>query len=538
MSETLISPGILVRENDLSFVQPAPVEVGAAFIGPTVKGPDYEPTVVTSYNDYVRRFGDTVEHNGSIVEFFTSLAVRAYFSQGGNTALITRVVSGSFTSAEADIDSVITLKTIGKGELYNSDATGSIDNFKWEVTNVNGNTGTFTILIRRGDDTAKSKVILESFTVSLDPASDLFVDKVIGTQFTELKLDGTDRYLATAGEFANRSNFVYVSNSTPLVNYTPANSGSLPVASSGSFDSALGTINSNAKFFNEASGSTPQGIAATAYVTASAILENKDEYQFNIVAAPGAPITAVGTIVSLAESRQDCIAVVDVAPYGTPVATVKTEADSIDSSYAATYWPWLQVRSATGKNVWVPASTIIPSIFALTDRIGAPWFAPAGLIRGGLPGVIQTERKLTAGNRDALYSSNVNPIATLPGQGIVALGQKTLQSRASALDRINVRRLLIELKKFVRDVSNGLLFEQNTIATRNRFLAAVNPYLESVVQRQGLFTYRVVMDDTNNTADIIDRNQLVGQIFIQPTKTAEFIVLDFTVEPTGATFEG
>ena len=111
-----------------------------------------------------------------------------------------------------------------------------------------------------------------------------------------------------------------------------------------------------------------------------------------------------------------------------------------------------------------------------------------------------------------------------------------MQKKSSALDRINVRRLLIELKKFFGDQARNLVFEQNTIATRNRFLSIVNPYLESVVQQQGLYSFRVVMDDTNNTSDVIDRNQLVGQVFIQPAKTAEFIVLDFTVEPTGATF--
>lgn len=555
MSETLLSPGILTRENDLSFVQPAPIEAGAAFIGPTVKGPELEPTIVTSYNDYTRKFGDIVEHQGSMVEYFTSIAVRQYFSQGGNTALISRVVSGSFTAAEAEIEdsgsvSRFKLITLGKGAIYNSDgpeaadgtlASGSVDNFRYEITGVNANTGTFTILVRRGDDRTRSKIILESFTVSLDPKSDIFIERVIGTQFRGEQVDGADVYFDTVGEFANSSNFIRVADVNSISNYQPALSGSLPLPGSGSFEGASGVISPSAGFFNEASGSAPQGIPVAAYTKAINILSNKDEYVFNIVAAPGVlvsgPSAAAGlALTSLAESRTDCVAVVDTVNYGEVIANVKTSAEGVDSSYAATYWPWLQVRSATGKNVFVPASTIIPSIFVLTDRISAPWFAPAGLIRGGLPGVIQTERKLTVANRDALYTSNVNPIATLPGQGIVVLGQKTLQSRASALDRVNVRRLLIEIKKFVSDVSAGLLFEQNTIATRNRFLAAVNPFLESVTQRQGLFAYRVVMDDTNNTADVIDRNQLVGQIFIQPTKTAEFIILDFTVEPTGATF--
>jgi phage tail sheath protein FI len=152
--------------------------------------------------------------------------------------------------------------------------------------------------------------------------------------------------------------------------------------------------------------------------------------------------------------------------------------------------------------------------------------------------VVRAERKLTQGDRDSLYQGNVNPIATFPNQGVVVFGQKTLQKKASALDRVNVRRLLITVKDYISQIADNLVFEQNTIATRNSFLSQVNPYLTSVQQRQGLFAFKVIMDDSNNTADVIDRNQLVGQIYLQPTKTAEFIYLDFNLTPTGATFPG
>ena len=179
---------------------------------------------------------------------------------------------------------------------------------------------------------------------------------------------------------------------------------------------------------------------------------------------------------------------------------------------------------------------MIPGVYAYNDRVGEPWFAPAGINRGGLNTVRQAERKLTNANRDSLYTENVNPIATFPATGVVVFGQKTLQKKASALDRVNVRRLLIALKNFISQIADNLVFEQNTQATRNTFLSQVNPYLESVQQRQGLYAFKVVMDSTNNTPDVIDRNQLVGAIYIQPTKTAEFIYLDFNILPTGATF--
>jgi phage tail sheath protein FI len=145
---------------------------------------------------------------------------------------------------------------------------------------------------------------------------------------------------------------------------------------------------------------------------------------------------------------------------------------------------------------------------------------------------------LNQAERDQLYEAKINPIATFPGNNICIWGQKTLQERSTALDRINVRRLLITLKKFIASSSRYLVFEQNTLQTRNRFLNIVNPYLESVQQQQGLYAFRVVMDETNNTPDVIDRNQLVGGIYLQPTRTAEFIVLDFNIMPTGATFGG
>ena len=227
----------------------------------------------------------------------------------------------------------------------------------------------------------------------------------------------------------------------------------------------------------------------------------------------------------------------DLREYNSQINQVITQASGFDSSYAATYWPWLQtIDPNTGEAVWVPASTMLPGVYAFTDASSDPWFAPAGITRGGLGQVIRAERKLTASNRDDIYEANVNPIATFPGSGVVVFGQKTLQKRASALDRVNVRRLLIALKSFIGQVAEGLVFEQNTAATRSNFLSVVNPYLESVQQRQGLFAFRVVMDETNNGADVVDRNELVGQIFLQPTRTAEFIILDFNILPTGATF--
>jgi phage tail sheath protein FI len=223
--------------------------------------------------------------------------------------------------------------------------------------------------------------------------------------------------------------------------------------------------------------------------------------------------------------------------YASSLSEAITQAASRDTSYAATYWPWVKMLDpGTGKQVWLPASTVVPGVYAYNDKVAAPWFAPAGINRGGLNTVSYAKFKLTQANKDDLYEANINPLATLSGEGVVVFGQKTLQKEASALDRVNVRRLLIELKSYIGQLADQIVFEQNTATTRTSFLARVTPYLERIQQKQGLYAFKVVMDDSNNGPAVIDRNQLVGQIYIQPTRTAEFISLDFILMPTGAEF--
>jgi hypothetical protein len=278
------------------------------------------------------------------------------------------------------------------------------------------------------------------------------------------------------------------------------------------------------------------------YKKAIDILSNQDEYDINMLALPGVikslhpSVTNVG--IDMCEERGDTFFVMDLTQYNSSVNAAINDASGLDTNYAAVYYPWVKVLdTAKNKPVLVPPSVIVPGAIAASDRIAAEWFAPAGLNRGVLGNVLEAKMRLNQAERDRLYNAKINPIATFPQTGVCIWGQKTLQERSTALDRINVRRLLIALKKFIASSSRYLVFEQNTNATRNRFLNIVNPYLESVQQKQGLYSFRVQMDEANNTADVVDRNQLVGAVYLQPTKTAEFIVLDFNVLPTGATFE-
>ena len=591
MAETLISPGVLARENDQSFIGAAPVTFGAAIIGPAVKGPVGIPTAVSSFSQYEAIFGGSVESGSQYYTYLNSLAAQNYFAQGGESLLVTRVVTGSFTSAvtsgstaAANNSGIITvgfendggggdqdlgyqktafqLKTISEGEIMNNYqaadsaggtlTSGSAENLRWEVNTVNTESGQFSLLIRRGNDTTNQKAVLETFNnLSMDPTATNYVAKAIGDTFATVEEDNGQYYVKSNGAYPNRSAYVYVSAvNTPTPEYFDNNgtakdlfTGSLPQVGSGSFTSATGKNfeNNDAKFNENITAGNIQGIGPNDYTESISLLNNEDQYQFNVISTPGLiyslHASQVNLMVALAQSRTDCISVIDLVSYGSTIGSVVTNAGAFDTSYSATYWPWLQTLDAgTGQVVWIPPSTFIPGVYAFTDASSDPWFAPAGLIRGSLGTVVRAERQLTSGNRDSLYEANVNPIATFPGSGIVVFGQKTLQKKASALDRVNVRRLLIALKSFISQVSNNLVFEQNTIATRNNFLSQVNPYLESVQQRQGLYAFKVVMDESNNTPDVVDRNQLVGQIYLQPTKTAEFIILDFNVLPTGATF--
>ena len=287
--------------------------------------------------------------------------------------------------------------------------------------------------------------------------------------------------------------------------------------------------------------STTDAYDSGSYYDALATISNPDEIDINMIVTPGVNKTDHGKIVDktllIAEDRADVFVPFDAGNYDSTITDVNSKVKTMDNNFASTYYPWVKIfDDENNKHVWVPPSVVIPGVISFNDKIAHPWFAPAGLNRGGLTEVTMAKERLTHDERDTLYDGRVNPIASFPGEGVVVWGQKTLQAKPSALDRVNVRRLLIAVKKFIASSSRYLVFEQNTEATRQRFLNIVNPYMEQVQANSGLTAFKVVMDGSNNTPDVVDRNELRGSIFVQPARTAEFIVLDFVVMPTGATF--
>ena len=578
MAKFSISPGVTTSEIDNTFLTGQPVQAGAAIIGPAVKGPVEIPTLVTSYSDYVNRFGDVLVSGSDTYSYLTSISAYNYFQNGGNSLLVARVVSGSYTPAITDIvisgsyivngyvdnsyiddDIVFTAETISEGIIMNNSGSvnpdgtlveGTKDNVRLEIVAPSTASGTFNLLVRRGDDKANDKIVLESWNnLSLDPNSTRFISKVIGDQIIGYN-QTSNQVEITSGNYPNKSRYIRikeVAKTTPNYfdnsgNPNPLYTGSIPVVQNNAFFSGSGDIAGGANFYQNI-GVQTQGLTSGNYTNMVNLLSNKEDYQFNVLSTPGLlnehHTSTISSIVANTINRGDNLYVVDMVDYDGILADVLTQATTRNTSYAATYWPWLRmVDPSTGKQVHVPASTVIPGVYAYNDKVSAPWFEPAGINRGGLSTVLSTKSKLSQADKDTLYEANVNPIATLPKNGVVVFGQKTLQKGASALDRINVRRLMIELKAYISQLADNLVFEQNTLTTRNNFLTRVNPYLEAIQQKQGLYAFRVVMDETNNTPDVIDRNQLIGQIYIQPSRTVEFVALDFILEPTGATFPG
>ena len=530
-----------------------------SFVGSFTGSYDLKPFISASTQYYAGNLNGTYTGSFSLTS--------ASISSGSYTSLFTGSTTAPLTLSGS---SVFTLSTFNTGIQMNNDGpllsngsfvSGSINNIKWDITNTNASNGTFSVLIRRGDDNDANPIILETFNnCSLDPLADNYIESVIGNQHQQLAMDADsgNYYIQNIGTYQNSSNYVYVSAvnvSTP--NYigndnipNPKYAGLLPLANyEGGFNGATGNDTATATNFYDKINitSTPsgefitQGLTADNYTIAANLLLNSDDYKFDLLVTPGITYdtnggnnSAISSFKGVLDSRLDFFYLIDLVNYGSTINHVATVSNGINETYAASYYPWIQtIGVETGKVIWTPPSILMAGVYAYTDNTSQPWFSPAGLSRGVIGAAIQTERKLSQVDRNTLYSSKVNPIATLNGLGITAFGQKTLQVQSSALDRVNVVRLIITLKNQITIFSYQFLFEQNTQTTANNLLNIINPYLDSVVQRQGLYTYKTKLNTTNTD---IDRNQLVGTITLQPTKTLEFIYFNFNVTPTSSTF--
>lgn len=311
------------------------------------------------------------------------------------------------------------------------------------------------------------------------------------------------------------------------------------------------------------SGNTVQ--TSYAYHTLERAIETVADPEYapaNILVMPGITNKGITSkLIETAENRADVLAIVDIEDVYKPrtestqsfkdrLGSVTAAANSLkdrelNSSYGCTYYPWVQIQDPMSRQrVWVPPSVVALGTFASSQGKSAVWFAPAGFNRGGLSDpatagmrVLRVTERVVSKDRDKLYAVNINPIAQFPNEGIVVFGQKTLQVTQSALDRINVRRMMIYVKKEISKIAAGILFDQNVRVTWDRFNSRANAFLSSVQSSLGVSEYRVILDETTTTPDLIDRNILYAKIFLKPARAIEFIAIDFIITRTGASFE-
>ena len=556
--------GVYFEEVDKSAYATGTVTVGSAVITPTVKGKSFLPRTVTNMQEYDAYFGTTFKSGSDYYEYFGSLLAKNYFATGGDSLLVVPIKSGSYSPSTSTVVNstgsiAFTLETISDGAIMNNSggeiagSSGSLllgtpDNIRWEVNAVSSGSGTFNVLIRQGDDTNKRKNILEQFNgVSLDPKSDSYIGRVIG-DYT-YNYDATNQVLQQSGSFRNNSKYVRVASvSLKTPDYFDTSgvaknmyTGSLPILSSGSFTGGSdGSLSHPQLFFENISAVNSQGFDATttSYDTAIQLLSNPDEFKFNLLFLPGLTASTHGTIVTKAlamvEARGDALLIADTVAYNKQPSDAVAVAQGFDSSYMALYYPYVQIRSsALNKNVWCPPSTVVAGVFAYSDKVSSPAFAPAGYNRGSLNSLTGIQAKYGSENKDLLFNNNVNLIVPYDKNIYVILSQNTTQLRPTALDRIAVRRLEFKVKNFVQEIAPKYLFEPNSSSTRIQFLSELNKEFGRMIEKREAFDIvaKVIEDNAS-----FDRSELPVVIEISPLKAIEKIIVQLVLTETGIKF--
>jgi len=499
---TFVSPGVYTAERDFSLYVPALATTQFAIVGTASRGPTNERVLITTEDQLVNNFGPLLDDH-------IGLLAAAQYLKRGNQLTFVRVAGYGEAYAEVMI----------KNENESEDALSITASTSGSWANgVNG----VSVIVEDGSisGTYKIRVKYAGYVVEV---YDAVVLESTSDDFIETRMADSDYvvvdYIGTSGTL--KKGTYYLSGGNDGADVTE--------------DDVIGV-----------SGANPTGLQ---------LFADSEQVDVNIIAVPGDSRPGVVTeLISIAESRGDCFALID-PPLGLDVQGVidwhNGNSDggpeaALNSSYAAVYWPWLKAfNSWTGNYVWLPPSGFVAGVFAETDTNYETWYAPAGWRRGKIVSAVGTECHVTHGERERLYGgragtygiNSVNPIVDFAGQGIVVWGQRTLQRSPTALDRVNVRRLLLYLRKVIATACQYLVFEPNDSRMWDDFKGLVSPFLQRIKDNRGLYDYRVVMDETTNTTDVIQRNEAVGKIMLKPMGVAEVINILFTLVPYGASFE-
>jgi hypothetical protein len=572
-----LSPSVNVKEIDLSTIVPAVATSICAVAGVYQWGPCFDKQLVTNQKDLIRAFGYP-SNDGDAKHWWSASNFLAY----GNTLYVTRCIDadGALNSGLYCLDTTIgnpaSVPTTKTAYLPNAAAVDAYqatftlatdklqvfakypgvagDTFKiaisnavdWETAELVTGGDDFADVFEFGpadywDEAVEGKVYLTNEAdstyfgiVVMDSANVILEQFLVSADVTAKDFEGNSLYVEN--HINQNSSYINVKNNTN---------------STVGIDSFVGTA-----LAGGAEGTIADGDFNLGYDE----FANSEEFDVSIImdgGNAGNPVVQKYIIDSICETRKDCIAVLSV-PYSAVVGVAASTAATYcadyktsvtggqyagalglgrASSYGSLYGNWKQQYDKfNDAYVWVPMSGDAAGIYAHTDEVRDPWFAPAGLNRGQVKGVVKLAFSPNRAQRDTMYKSQVNPVVNFASDGPVIFGQKTLQSKPSAFDRVDVRRLFIVLEKAIATASRYFLFEKNTTFTRRQMVGMIEPFLRRVQGREGIYEFHVECSEVNNTPQVIDANELVCDIFIQPTKSAEFISLNFIATRTGVDF--
>jgi uncharacterized protein len=486
-----LSAGVYPVETDQSVVVPAVGTAVGGIVIHSAKGPSNAVTLITTNKEFIDTFG---KPSTSDLSMYSAL----HFLERGNRLQVVRVIDTATKAQALVLDTAGTPATTFTVYAANEGAWGN--NITIALTdNSTKQANTFYITVNY------SGVQVEKFLVSKDST----------------KLDGFGKSMYLPNVINGVSSYITVTDMTTDALYPD---------------------------FTKSPYTLAGGADDTAAVTDAEVMAGwdlfavKEEVEVTFLINGGWDTNAVQAhMISIAETRADCIAILDVPQSATAVAdmvTYSTTTLNADTSYAALYAGWPQIYDEYNDvNMYVPPSGKVAAVFAYTQQVAYPWTAPAGLRRGILLDVIGVSNIFSEGDRDSLQEANINPIQSFQGQGIQVYGQKTLTAIPSALDRVNVRMLLITIEKAITAALRPFVFEANDSFTQENISSIINNYMGVVKTQRGVYDYQTVCDSTNNTPQIVDNNELIVDLYVKPTRTAEYIKLNTIVSATGVTFK-
>lgn len=557
-----LSPGVNVSEIDLTTIVPSVATSIGAFAGPFAWGPANEIITISDEVRLVDRFGGPDESN---YEYWFSAA---NFLAYTNTLKIVRAVNVATTRNATGNSAAAVL--IANDDDYDSQFTGGANTFGHFAARYAGSLGnTFKVSLCDANSFAGWTVSLAGGTTlnaqsqfTSAPGTSTFVSNLGGAndEIHIVVIDEDGRFTGTKGSILEKFEFVskasnakddsgntnfyknVITNRSKLIYWL-----SHPAEGTNWGSTAANTnfalLSSNVSV--ELSGGVDGVISTANVVTAYDSFDNAESVDIALVISGPANQTIVDSLISMVETRKDCVVFVSpekddcVDNAGSEVADIVAYRETLTStSYAVMDSNWkYQYDKFNDVYRWVPLNGDVAGLCARTDLERDAWFSPGGLNRGIIKNIIKLAWNPNKTDRDALYVKGVNPIVSFQGEGTVLFGDKTLLSKPSAFDRINVRRLFIVLEKAIARAARFSLFEFNDQFTRAQFVALVEPFLRDVQGRRGITDFRVVCDDTNNTGEVIDRNEFIGDIYIKPARSINFIQLNFVAVRTGVSFD-